>query len=267
MKSGFMPGFFCRVFSEQEVCIDMIYLFTDFGYSGPYVGEVRAILNRALTYQQVVDLMHDAPRFNPRASAYLLAALSSRFEYGDICLAVVDPGVGDPHRRAIMIEADGVTYVGPDNGLLSVITKRATKKHIMEIVWRPDKLTNSFHGRDLFAPVIVKAALRESFETSDIPEDSMVGSDWPDILSEVVYIDHYGNIVTGVNAKEINSSATLTVCNVDVSFTEVFYQAEKEQLFWHVNSMGLVEIASNKGDAASQLQAAIGMQVSFTDLA
>jgi S-adenosylmethionine hydrolase len=73
----------------------MIYLFTDFGYHGPYVGEMQALLQRRLTHQQTTNLMHDAPRFNPRASAYLLAALAQQFEYGDICLAVVDPGVGD----------------------------------------------------------------------------------------------------------------------------------------------------------------------------
>jgi len=239
----------------------MIYLFTDFGYDGPYSGEIRAVLNRALTHQHVVDLMHDAPRFNPGASAYLLAALSRQFEYGDICLAVVDPGVGNPDRRAIVVEADGITYVGPDNGLLSMVSQQAQKVSTQEVVWRPESLSKSFHGRDLFAPVIVKVALRESFETKEIKPESLVGSDWPICLTEIIYIDYYGNLVTGQPGDSLNMNETISIKDEKICYADTFSTVKEHQLFWYVNSMGLVEIASNQGDAAQQLQVTVGEQI------
>ena len=119
----------------------MIYLFTDFGYDGPYVGEVKATLAEALDSRfDIIDLMHDAPMFAPESSAYLLAALSKRFKAGDACLAVVDPGVGDSERRPILVKADGVTYCGPDNGLFSQIINRTSDSKVNEITWRPENL-------------------------------------------------------------------------------------------------------------------------------
>ena len=85
----------------------MIHLFTDFGWDGPYTGELKAVLARGLPEVAIIDLMHDAPAFNPRASAYLLGALSRQFIPGDLCLAVVDPGVGDDKRRVLLPEPLG----------------------------------------------------------------------------------------------------------------------------------------------------------------
>ena len=100
----------------------------------------------------VIDLLHDAPSFNVQASAHLLAALSMQIPPGSVTLAVVDPGVGGP-RDAVALEADGNWYIGPDNGLLSVLAVRAKACTYWRITWRPEKLSASFHGRDLFAPV------------------------------------------------------------------------------------------------------------------
>lgn len=243
--------------------MSIVYLFTDFGYDGPYSGEVRAVLSRALTHQRIVDLMHDAPRFNPKASAYLIAALSRRFEYGDICLTVVDPGVGDADRRAILVEVDGITYIGPDNGLLSIVSHQGQKVHAMEITWRPNKLSNSFHGRDLFAPLVIKAALRESLDTNEIKPESLVGGDWPICLAEVIYIDHYGNIITGLKGDAVNKNDSIAIKGKAVTFAEIFSRVKLQELFWYVNSMGLVEIACNQGSAAQQLKVLIGEPVSF----
>ncbi|MBI3709113.1 MAG: SAM-dependent chlorinase/fluorinase, partial [Proteobacteria bacterium] len=94
----------------------MIVLFTDFGLSGPYTGQVKAVLHRQAAEMAVVDLFADAPAGNPRAAAYLLAAFAAWFSAGSVFFAVVDPGVGSA-RAPLAIEADGRWYVGPDNGL------------------------------------------------------------------------------------------------------------------------------------------------------
>ena len=236
----------------------MIYLFTDFGYQGPYVGEIQALLKRKLTHQQTTNLMHDAPRFNPRASAYLLAALAQHFEYGDICMAVVDPGVGNPDRKVVWLEVDGVNYIGPDNGLLSMVARRGEDVHCSEVTWRPGSMSSSFHGRDLFAPVTVKVALRERIESEPFALQELVGTDWPEDLEEVIYIDHYGNAVTGLRSDHIDENIELQLGEQTLAFARTFSAVETKQAFWYINSMGLVEIAVNQASAAEKLDLSIG---------
>src|SRR6185369_8758300 len=99
-----------------------------FGADDIYVGQLKAaLLERLSPSTIVVDLLHSAPRFDVRAGAHLLAALQSRFPPGTVFVAVVDPGVGSA-RDAAVLRADDKWYVGPDNGLLSVIDARATKR-------------------------------------------------------------------------------------------------------------------------------------------
>ena len=124
----------------------MIVLFTDFGLHGPYVGQMKAVLDQMVPGRSIIDLFADAPVGNPKASAYLLAAYAAWFPVGAVFLCVVDPGVGGT-RPAIVLEADGRWYVGPDNGLFELVQRRATKTCSWDIEWRPELLSASFHGR------------------------------------------------------------------------------------------------------------------------
>ena len=131
----------------------MIVLFTDFGADDIYVGQVKAaLLGHLPAGAVIIDLLHSVPNFHARAGAHLLAALQSGFPADTVFLSVVDPGVGTD-RDAVILQADNKWYVGPDNGLLSLVAARATKTQTRRIVWRPPNLSSSFHGRDLFAPV------------------------------------------------------------------------------------------------------------------
>jgi hypothetical protein len=139
----------------------MIVLFTDFGLHGPYVGQMRAVLHQMAPGTPVIDLFADAPVGNPRASAYLLAAYAAWFSAGTVFLCVVDPGVGGV-RPAIILEADGKWYVGPGNGLFELVQRRAETTQSFDITWHPERLSASFHGRDLFAPVAAILARGEA---------------------------------------------------------------------------------------------------------
>jgi len=236
----------------------MIHLFTDFGWNGPYVGEMKAVLARELPDIAIIDLMHDAPAFNPRAGAYLLAALSRRFCQSELCLAVVDPGVGDDRRRVLLLEADGVRYVGPDNGLFAILAQRAKQCHCREVLWRPAALSHSFHGRDLFAPVVIHEVIGETQETASIEPEALVGMDWPKQLAEVIYIDGYGNAVTGLCAADCSKSAVYMFKNVEIGYAPTFSAVAEGSPFWYENSMGLVEIAANATSAAELLGLQIG---------
>ena len=238
----------------------MIVLFTDFGWRGPYVGQMKAVLAQLAPDQVVIDLMHDAPVFQPRAAAYLLASLVESFPSDSVFLAVVDPGVGSDERRPCALQADGRWYIGPDNGLFNIIAKQSTEYKAWVIDWQPDSLSDSFHGRDLFAPVAAQLAcgqLPAMTETSlaQNPEE------WPADLGEIIYLDSFGNAMTGLHGARINKDASLMVKGNRINYTRVFAEAEKAEPFWYVNSNGLVEIAMTQADAARTLGLEVGTQL------
>ena len=138
----------------------MIVSFTDFGFHGPYTGQMKAVLHQMAPGVPVIDLFADAPVNNPKASAYLLAAYAAWFPPQTIFLCVVDPEVGGA-RPPVIVEADGRWYVGPGNGLFELVQRRASETRSWTIDWRPERLSASFHGRDLFAPVAAMLACGE----------------------------------------------------------------------------------------------------------
>ena len=238
----------------------MIYLFTDFGYQGPYVGELKSIFSQS--NYPVIDLMHDAPIFEPESSAYLLSALSQRFKHGDACLAVVDPGVGSDKRIPIIVEADGVIYCGPDNGLLSQIVNKAKTVSINEITWKPEVISNSFHGRDLFAPALLKYIDKESLALNLIGPENIVGHDWPAESDKVIYIDSFGNLITGLTQATVDYDKSILFSGREIEYGRIFSSKELGEPFWYLNSMGLVEIAVNQQRADQYFGEKIGAPLS-----
>jgi S-adenosylmethionine hydrolase len=243
----------------------MIVLFTDFGWNGPYVGQLKAVLCRqAPAGAPVVDLMHDAPAFDPRASAYLLAALAEELPRSAVVLGVVDPGVGGP-RRAVVVEADGRWYVGPDNGLFEVVARRAFKVRWWEVTWRPERLSASFHGRDLFAPLAARIARGEPppGRLQDPPPRSE--GDWPDDLAQVIYVDGYGNALTGLRAYTVAPDAVLVAGGRRLYRSRTFCDVPVGEAFWYQGSIGLAELAVNQGSAADLLGLGVGTPVRVAD--
>lgn len=238
----------------------MIVILTDFGVSGPYLGQMRAVLQAHAAGIDVVDLFPDLPVCNVRASAYLLPACTQFLPEGTVCLCVVDPGVGT-ERKALALLIDGGWFVGPDNGLFSLLIRRACKVEAYEIRWRPEHLSDSFHGRDLFAPVAARLANNDTSGLERISPDGLFEPSWPDDLSEVVYVDHFGNLVTGLRAEGVPRMATLDVQSERCRYRRIFAEADPGQLFWYENSSGLVEIALNRGNAAADIGIHVGSPV------
>jgi S-adenosylmethionine hydrolase len=243
----------------------MIVLFTDFGPAGPYVGQVKAALATAAPGVPVIDLFTDAPAADPFRAAYLLAAYDDRFGPGTVFLAIVDPGVGGA-RPPVAVKADGRWYVGPGNGLFELVMRRAAQTELHRISWVPDWLSASFHGRDLFAPVAAQIALGNIRPFLDSGAKlAMPGADWPDDLAELVYIDHYGNAMTGLRSGAVSPHAILGVADARILHASTFSEVPEGKSFWYANSNGLVEIAVNRGHAARQLGLEIGMQVAIEE--
>lgn len=238
-----------------------IGLFTDFGLSGPYLGQVRCALLRDAPAAPVVDLMADAPACAPRAAAYLLAALAAEWSRDMVVMAVVDPGVGGA-RLPLIVEADGRWFVGPDNGLFEMVWRRASRVRAWAITWRPRRLSASFHGRDLFAPVAARLSRGEAPET--IGAEAVAPwrpEHWPDDLAEVIYTDVYGNAWTGLRAAALPPTARLGVAGRWLSRARTFSDRPPGDAFWYENSSGLVEVAVTQGSAAAVLGLGLGAAV------
>lgn len=242
----------------------MIVLFTDFGLEGPYTGQVKAVLYRTAPGVPVVELFADAPAGRPKPAAYLLAAYGVWFPPGTVFLAVIDPGVGGP-RLPLIVEAQGRWYVGPDNGLFELVMRRSDRVRTWEILWRPETLSASFHGRDLFAPVAGRLACGEY--PAHEPRASEIGrhADWPDDLQEIVYVDGYGNAITGLRGDFLPKGSRLAVSGRVLRRARTFSDVPTGEAFWYENSNCLAEIAVNGGHAANILQLAIGSPVAVLD--
>lgn len=205
-----------------------------------------------------MDALHDAADFGVEPAAHLLAALAPEYPRGSIFLSVVDPGVGGK-RDAIVVRADGRTFVGPDNGLLSVLWQRARGKRCFRIVWKPQRLARSFHGRDLFAPVAAALAAKR------LPKSWLKAKRAPDALldagdlAQVIYVDHYGNCVTGIRAQTLARTAALRAGARVLRYARTF--EETRGAFWYENSLGLVEVAQPRGSAARTLGLRVGYAI------
>lgn len=229
----------------------VIALFTDFGHGGPYVGQMHAAIRTILPNAAIVDLFHDVPAFNVRAGAYLLPAYAAAFPLRTIFCCVVDPGVGGD-RAPVILEADGQLYVGPDNGLFTLLARRAATVRAHEILWRPSALSPSFHGRDLFAPVAAMLARGEWPDTRAATLTLLESPAWPDDWAAVLYVDHYGNAVTGLRAAAMPKDGIIAIRGEGVRSARVFGEVARGEPFYFENANGLVEIAVREGSAAER---------------
>jgi S-adenosylmethionine hydrolase len=234
----------------------MIVLITDFGVAGPYTGQLQAVLYQQAPGVPVVSLFADLPAFDIEAAAYLLPAYACRFAPGTVFLCVVDPGVGS-ERPAVIVEADGRWYVGPNEGLFAVLARRSRQL----ACWRLDVPTGaapSFHGRDVFAPAAARLARHGPVPGTPVPVATLFRPDWPDDLWRVVYVDHYGNALTGLRATALQADTTLVLNGFLLRHARTFTDMHDSQVCWYENSNGLVEFAMNRGRADVALGIRVG---------
>ena len=242
----------------------MIVLFSDFGLEGPYTGQVKTVLHRAAPEVPVIDLFADLPAGKPQPAAYLLAAYAAWFPPGTVLLAVVDPGVGGA-RAAIIVEADGRWYVGPDNGLFELVhaPRRAAPG-----AGRYRRAAGGDFGK-LSRPRSVRAGGRAAGPRRDACRPAprrrhRTPSGLAGRPAGIVYIDRYGNAMTGLRAALLRKGrgwlpSRASVCARARTFSDV----PAGEAFWYENSNGLAEIAVNAGRADAALGLAIGAPVAI----
>jgi S-adenosylmethionine hydrolase len=197
--------------------------------------------------------------WNPKSTAYLIAAYSAGFPQGSVFFCVVDPDVGSGARTPVVVQCDGNYFVGPDNGQFEIIRRRAAQTRTSRITWQPKELSASFHGRDLYAPISARCATA-GFDGLELVEATRF-EDWPDDLAEIVYVDHYGNAMSGLRAELVARDAHVNCAAHQFASAATFAKVPRGTAFWYCNSNGLLELAVNQGHAAQMPGLSIGAPV------
>ena len=239
----------------------MLMLFTDFGLQGPYIGQVHAVLQQHAPGVPVINLFSDLPPFDIQAAAYLLPACAQGFPPGTVFVCVVDPGVGGA-RPGVVLRADGRWYVGPNEGLFAPLARRAKDIQCWLLPEPAASASPSFHGRDVFAPVAGRLARDGRYTGEELTKGELDKPDWPDDLRRVVYIDRFGNAITGLRSSTVEQDAVFNINGHALQHARTFSDVGEGEAFWYENSSGLVEFAVNRGRADTVLGLRVGSEFS-----
>jgi S-adenosylmethionine hydrolase len=235
----------------------VLTLTTDFGLADHYVAAMKGVILDIAPNAQIVDITHEVAPFAIEQGAYLIAQSYACFPKKAVHVVVVDPGVGSS-RRAIVVEAADQHFVGPDNGVFSMIMAREKRRvrAISNEKYFRHPVSRTFHGRDIFAPVAAHIA-------SGIPAARM-GKAIRDPVSldlsrpRVLHIDRFGNIVTSLREKP----GSIQINGARVSSTAHHYSEFRPgELFAIEGSSGYIEISMNRGSAAERIGCRPGDEV------
>ena len=260
----------------------MITLTTDFGLTEHYVGAMKGVIYSINPTVQLVDITNAVQSFDVLDGAIAISQAYSYFPKDTVHIVVVDPGVGGT-RRPIIANAGQYLFVAPDNGVLSLIYEREERvavRHITSDHYFHQPVSNTFHGRDIFAPVA--AYLSKGVDTSKFgeeitdyvrfvaPRPKAVGNNqWKGI---VLKTDKFGNLVTNITGKDIpqifdgsSNAFKITVGKAEVTKLCASYaQGAQGELIAVVGSTGFLEISANKAAASRVAGADKGSEVSVT---
>lgn len=257
----------------SQTLTPVVTLTTDFGTTDHYVGCMKGVILSLAPAVRIVDITHEIEPRNLIQGAFVLRHSWAWFPPGTIHVVVVDPGVGTD-RRIIVGRYDGQYVVAPDNGLITFLHRDLTTEamHVVENrrYFLP-RVSNTFHGRDIMAPVAahlangVKPHLlgRPTERVEVIPLEHRARSVGNSLHGRVLYTDHFGNLITNIRAEQL-SDLGKSMDRVEVTVGErsvgsirtAFADGEREKLLAIIGSTGMVEIVVNQGSAADLLGAA-----------
>ena len=237
-----------------------IVLLTDFGLQDHYVGVMKGVILSRVPEATFVDLTHEVSPQGVREGAYLLAVSYRYFPVGTIFLAVVDPGVGT-ERRALVIRTEAHFFVGPDNGLFTLVLKRSRTAEIRAVEverFRLPEASFTFHGRDLFAPVAAEVLSGRPFEEFGPKISDPVLLEFPEpepvpggLRVPVLKADRFGNLILNLPAETLSGRRfRVVVEGRRVPFVRTYAEAPEGEPLALIGSDGFLEIAVNQGSAA-----------------
>lgn len=249
----------------------VVSLTTDFGLRDHYVGAMKAVLAASCPQAHVIDVSHEVPEYDWRGAAYLLAACHADFPRGTVHVVVVDPGVGSA-RDALCVRTAEAWFLGPDNGCLDDAVRAGVFLRAWRIVRSPRRVSATFHGRDLFAPLAGHlAAGRDvtrllepcSWRPGRAALSARRGADGS-MTGRVVWVDRFGNLVTTVARADLPRARRLTgeVGGRRVEgLHRTYVDAPPGRPFFLWGSGDRLEVSLREGSAARVLEVKSGCEV------
>lgn len=268
----------------------IITITTDFGTEDAYVPAMKGTMLSIAPSARLVDVTHEIAPQDVMGSAFVLQSTQPFFPEGTVHLVVVDPGVGT-ERRAVALRQGDHWFVGPDNGLFPLVLDGKTPDAVVKLdnpdAWRTPSPSNTFHGRDIFAPAAAHLASGRSLPQIGSPIDELEDLQWaapitsPEAVEgRVIHVDHFGNCVTNIRRSTLadaldldtNSPAADTLPPVKgyvgstvLENLHTTYGAVNEGdpllLF---GSTGFLEVGVNGGNAAELLDIRKGDSIKLT---
>lgn len=249
----------------------VVALTTDFGMIDGYVGTMKGVVLGICPEVVLVDISHDIEPQGIQQAAYVLHTASPYFPEGTVHLIVVDPGVGGA-RRPIVVQTERATFVAPDNGVLGFVmdgSTTASAYHLTNPLFRLPRVSDTFHGRDIFAPAaahlscgVPPHALGDPLPLSDLallPSPQLVQPADGMWQGEILHIDRFGNLVTTFRAPlplHLNSIRIKDEHVVGLSRT--FSDVKTQELVAYLGSGSYLEIGVRDGNAAVSLDVRVG---------
>lgn len=258
----------------------VITLTTDFGSNDHFVGAMKGVIVDIVPEVQIVDISHAVQAYDVLDGALAISQAYSYFPNGTIHLVVVDPGVGTA-RRPILASSDAHHFVAPDNGVLSMVYAREERMHVRHITsehYFRIPVSNTFHGRDIFAPVAAYLAKQvDSHKFGDEIEDYVrFAAPKPKATGEnrmravVLKVDRFGNLITNLTPQDApalfaaGAKFKIVVGSKEITRICQFYaEGKPSEVFGIIGSMGFLEIVANRGAASQLTGAGKGAEVSI----
>jgi S-adenosyl-L-methionine hydrolase (adenosine-forming) len=257
----------------------IVTLTTDFGLNDHFVGTMKGVILRIVPDAEIVDICHSVQAFDILDGALALAQAYSYFPPRTVHLVVVDPGVGSA-RRPIIASSEEQSFVAPDNGVLSLMYAREERlnvRHITSEHYFLQPISNTFHGRDIFAPVaayLAKGVEHEKFgeEITDFVRFNAPRpkpTDANTVRGVVLRVDRFGNLITNFTPQDAPAlfqqtppAFKIVVGKREISVMRSNYaEGAPGEVFGILGSMGYLEIVANRGSAAQLVGSGKGTEV------
>jgi hypothetical protein len=258
----------------------VITITTDFGHQGPFVATMKGRMLAHFPSARIIDVTHEVPVYWPAEAGFWLARAYSYFPSGTVHVAVVDPGVGTA-RDIIVVAAAGHAFLAPDNGLLAPVVARNDSASVYRLDtakaiarFKLPAPSATFHGRDIFAPIGAELAAGRVTPAELGSKTTDIVPSWVDeptvtaqqVAGVIITIDHFGNLVTNIDAALIRAFAAPVVRTGGhiLPLRRTYGDVRPGEFLALVNSFGVIEIARAEQSAAEALGLGRGAPVTIS---
>lgn len=255
-----------------EPRIPILTLTTDFGTADPYVAQMKGAIYEVTRQIHIVDLTHEVPAHDIVSTAFTIRAAATSFPARSVHVVVVDPGVGTD-RRPIMVSSLEQYFVGPDNGVFSLLYEADPGHKVYHITaehYLREGISSTFHGRDVFAPAAAHLSKGIGIENFGEPVEDPVKIDLPRpkvtqegrVRATVIHVDRFGNLITNVTRgafeallKKTGKSGVKGAGSASAAsgMVKTYGEGQDGAPFFLFNSSNHLEVAAKRGRASDAL--------------